>query len=177
MKPENVLVLYGLPCSGKSGVVKELTSYYSLAIDTYIKHRLPDPEVEDFQRLSRELVDDVMKDLLSHNGNDVVIEMGCLISKEGIEHLESLLKKNNIKFFNVVLMAENDELISRIKARNIDIDLGKSNAIKVDGPDYLKRFVDVFELNQPSEPMTIDTSKTSVVDIIKKINKNLISKV
>ena len=173
MKPKSVLVLYGLPCSGKSVLVNELTSYFPIAIDTYIKNRQSDPQIADFQRLSKDLVDDVMKDLLSHNGDNVVNEMGCLISKEGIEHLESLLKKNNIKFFNVVLIADNNELISRIKARNLDIDLGKSNAIKVDGPDYLKRFVDVFELNQPSEPMTIDTSKTSVVDIVKKINKHL----
>ena len=170
MKLECVLVIYGLPCTGKSGLVNLLTSYYPIAIDSYIKDRVSEPEISDFQRLSKELVDDVINDLLSHNGSNIVIEMGCLISKEGIEHLESFLKKNNVRFSNIILTADKNELISRIKTRNIEVDLDKSNAIKVDGPDYLTRFVDVFELSQPKQSITIDTSKNTLLDIIKKIN-------
>ena len=162
MRSKEILLVYGLPCTGKSSFVRSLTNYNAIAIDDFIRGKVEDPGISDFVALSHELVSDVAREVMATVAEHVVIEMGCLITREATAELEAVLKNNNLRFKNIVLTSNNDELIRRIKLRNRNIDLGKDSSIKIDGPDYLTRFVEVFEKNQPNEPQYIDTTSMAV---------------
>jgi len=170
MNKMHILILYGLPCSGKSGLVNELANYHSVAVDTLIKRRIDDPSLSDFKNMSKDLMADIINELSADNNVDMIIEMGCLIPKESIDYLELHLKKYKFHYLNVILFANDNELIRRIVKRNSDIDAGLLDAIKVDGPDYLSRFSNVFNVNKPDNSVTIDTTSKTSKQIIKEIN-------
>ena len=170
MKKMHVLILYGLPCSGKSGLVKELTNYYSIAVDTLIKRRTDDPSISDFNNMSRDLMTDIISEISTHNHTNIIIEMGCLIPKTSIDYLEGFLKDSNIHYLNVTLVADDDELIRRIVKRNSDIDAGILDAIKVDGPDYLSRFSNIFNDNKPDNTVNVDTVSKTSKQVLQEIN-------
>lgn len=158
MSSKKILLVYGLPCTGKSSFVRGLNNYHSIAIDDFIRSKVEDPGISDFIALSQELMVDVTNEVMSSEAELIVIEMGCLITREATAELEASLKNNNIGFKNIALTANDDELIRRIELRNRNIELGKDTSIKIDGPDYLSRFVEIFEKNQPNEPQYIDTT-------------------
>lgn len=173
MKTTHVLILYGLPCSGKSGLVNELTDYHSVAVDTLIKRRTDDPSLSDFKNMSRDLMADIISEISAGINTNIIIEMGCLIPKASIDYLEGFLKDSNIHYLNISLFANEDELIRRIVKRNSDIDAGLLDAIKVDGPDYLSRFTKVFNVNKPDNTVTIDTTSKISKQLLKEINSFL----
>ena len=172
MSSKEILLVYGLPCSGKSSFVRSLTNYHAIAIDDFIRGKVEDPGISDFVALSHELVGDVAREVMATVAEHIVIEMGCLITKEATAELEAFLRSNNLGFKNIGLTANDDELIRRIELRNRNIELGKDTSIKIDGPDYLTRFVEVFENNQPNDPRYIDTTSmaASLSDIKTKEN-------
>lgn len=171
MTQGNILILYGLPCSGKSSLVKALPDYYSIAVDTLIKRRTDDPSISDFKTMSKELMDDIISDISVHAHDNKIIEMGCLIPKESIDYLEGFLKESNLRFFNVILVADNDELERRIIKRNLDVDAGELDAIKVDGPDYISRFSSVFYHNLPANAAELDTTSKTSKQILKELTQ------
>lgn len=162
MRAINVIILYGLPCSGKSSLLRELDGYRTLSIDDLIRRKKKDPEIADFIDLSQDLVGELFALILQEQDSDVAVEMGCLVPKEAITLFEKMLREKGLNYRNIVLTASDDELIRRIKARNRDIETGKTNSIKVSGPDYLTRFVTVFDANQPDSAIYIDTTEDAV---------------
>lgn len=169
MNRTNVLLLYGLPCSGKSSVSRAMTDHHTLAVDAIIKKIINDPSIADFDRLSNDIVEDLVKEINNTDSNNYLIEMGCLIPKKAIDRLEFSLAQNGCDFINILLSADEDVLVQRIIARNRDIDSGNSNSIKVDGPDYLTRFKLVFDNNQPDELIKIDTTAKTTAKTTEKI--------
>ncbi|MBF0263641.1 MAG: AAA family ATPase [Gammaproteobacteria bacterium] len=161
----NVLILYGLPCSGKSSVLKSMSEYHAIAVDTIIKSLIPDPSVSDFSRFSTEIIETIVSKIKTGYFNKYIIEMGCLMPKTSIDLLERYLNELSVSYLNIKLVADDSELIKRIIKRNKNIDLGKSTAIKVDGPDYLTRFKLFFEQNQTDKQIEIDTTEKSIKSI------------
>jgi broad-specificity NMP kinase len=168
------LVVYGLPCTGKTSLIKNLDNYQHIGVDSIIKLKNKNPDISDFLTFSDQIMQDILTIVTNSDNSDIVIEMGCLTPKKGILHLESGLKKMQCVFSNIVLTDDHDELITRIKKRNANIDKGKSNSIKIDGPDFLTRFTRLFDNNQPDNAIYVDTSNktnTDVLSIVKSINK------
>lgn len=168
----NTIVLYGLPCSGKSSIVKGLPDFRSISVDAIITKIVVDPALDDFDRLSGEIVETIIKELTSGPSVDTVIEMGCLIKKQAIQQLTQYLLESDSVCFNIKLIADDDELVRRIIRRNEAIDCASGNGIKVDGPDYLTRFKTVFQANCPNNFIELDTtfkSPSEVLDAIKQL--------
>ena len=168
----SILVLYGLPCSGKSSVVSGLSNFRPIAVDTIITKIVADPALEDFAHLSEEIVEKIIQELKSGQPLDTVIEMGCLIQKQAIDRLTQYLVESDSHFVSVKLIADEDELVRRIISRNEQIDRVAGNGIKVDGPDYLTRFKAVFQKNFPDNTIDLDTtfkSSSEVVDAVKQL--------
>jgi RNase adaptor protein for sRNA GlmZ degradation len=158
MNAMKVILLYGLPCSGKSSVLRVMSDFHAIAVDTIIKKITPDPSISDFKRFSKEIVETAVSEVAEGRSSNCIIEMGCLISKQAIDQIECSLAEVGAVFINIKLSAHKGELIQRIVDRNRDIQLGNSNGIKVDGPDYLSRFEQVFDNNHPDNLIEIDTT-------------------
>lgn len=169
MTMKSVLLLYGLPCSGKSSVVASLPDHSRITVDEIITSFILEPSVADFRCSGNEIVDKVVTELQNQEATQFVIEMGCLIPRLAISRLEAFMNDNGFLYTNILLAADDDELIRRIKQRNADIDAGKSDSIKVDGPDYLTRFKAVFDDSQPDSCIEIDTTALNFQEIIEQI--------
>ena len=173
MKKINILLLYGLPCSGKSSVLKAInTGHHVITVDTIITKIVADPSLEDFNHLSNEIINAIIDEINNSHSTRFLIEVGCLISKNAIDQLQVFFIKNGYGFFNIELTADNDELVRRIVNRNRDITSGKKQGIKVDGPDYLTRFKRAFDKNLPDNLIEIDTTAKSTENVISEIIKN-----
>lgn len=170
MSKRTIVLLYGLPCSGKSSVLRALPGHARIAVDTIITTITPDPSIADFQRLADEIVGQIATTLQCTAKAKVVIEMGCLIHVDAIRRLERFMLKDGIDYTNILLSADDDELIRRIELRNAAIEAGESKSIRVDGPDYLSRFKRVFNHNKPDSYITIDTTGLSQGDVIDRVN-------
>jgi hypothetical protein len=133
-----------------------------------------EPSVADFDRLSEEIVKHVVREVDSRESENYIIEMGCLITRRAIVQLERSLVELGCTFFNIKLSADDGELVQRIIKRNRDIDSGDSNGIKVDGPDYLTRFKQVFDVNQPDNLIELDTTGKTAEDVLLEIIKRTI---
>ena len=84
MNKTNVLLLYGLPCSGKSSVLQAMSNYHAIAVDTIITKIVADQSIADFFRFSPAIVKYIVSEInnqLSKNYNN---EPGCRISKQAI---------------------------------------------------------------------------------------------
>ena len=171
MSQTNILVLYGLPCSGKSSVVSGLSNFRSIAVDTIITRIVANPTLDDFARLSDEIVDNIIQQLKSEQPLDTVIEMGCLIQKQAIDRLTQYLVESNSHFVSIKLITDDDELVRRIIARNEQIDRDAGDGIKIDGPDYLSRFKVVFEKNCPEDIIDLDTTLKSSNEVLESLKQ------
>ena len=81
MKKINILLLYGLPCSGKSSVLKAInTGHHVITVDTIITKIVADPSLEDFNHLSNEIINAIIDEIDNTNSTRYLIEVGCLIS-------------------------------------------------------------------------------------------------
>jgi deoxyadenosine/deoxycytidine kinase len=159
MNIKKAIIIYGLPCTGKSRLVRELAEYCPISVDSLITKKLSEPEISDFIVLSPELVRDVVDTIVNADHAKFVVEMGCLMPKESVNLLERLLRESGVRHINIILTASNDELIRRITERNRNIDSGLDDSIKISGPDYLTRFIDVFSHNHPPTAITVDTTE------------------
>jgi len=172
----SIFLFYGLPCSGKTRLIKSLENYTHISVDNIIKKIIPrsEPKIQDFKSLSKDIIEKIMIEINERKGPNFAIEMGCLIPKCEIEFLEAFLKNKNFKFRNIVLTAKDEELNERIKDRNYEIDKGLSTSIKIEGPDYLSRFKNEFDKNNPNNADNIDTNGKTNTEIMHKIgfNKN-----
>ena len=175
MSRKSVVLLYGLPCSGKSMVVKSLTDHTVITIDGLITRIINDPSIENFQRLAGKIVEEMIDTLQHLSSTQFVIEMGCLVPKQAIAQLEQGMLESGLVFSNVVLTAEDDVLIERIKRRNADIASGESDSIRVEGPDYLSRFKRLFDDNKPADFTMIDTSRLTQEQVQLAIHNDVIS--
>jgi len=173
MSKINVLILYGLPCCGKSSVLKAMSDYHAIAVDTIIKRLVADPSVEDFSVLSIEIIENIVSEIKNGDFDKYIIEMGCLIPKKAIYLLERFLDDLDVSYNNIKLSTAEDELVKRIINRNNNIDFGKSTGIKVDGPDYLTRFKLFFDKNQADNQVEIDTTGNTIENITLKILKHI----
>lgn len=169
MSNKSVVLLYGLPCSGKSMVSRSLSDHSLITIDEIITGIIADPAIADFQRLADEIVEQMIATLQRHEESKFIIEMGCLVPRKAITHLEKYLSESGFRFVSVVLTAEDEELIRRIVARNAAIDAGSSDSIKVDGPDYLTRFKMLFENNLPPSFIALDTTKLTRQQVVDQV--------
>lgn len=169
MSNKSVLLLYGLPCSGKSSVLRALPGYARVAVDEIITTIIPDPSIADFQRLGDEIVGRIATTLRGMDEAKLIVEMGCLIPVESIRRLESLMAESGMHYSNILLSAGDEELIRRIKRRNEAIEAGETDSIPVDGPDYLTRFKRVFHHNQPDRYIEIDTGDLNPDDVVGRL--------
>ncbi len=170
MSNKSVVLLYGLPCSGKSSVLRAMPGHARITVDAIITAIIPDPGIADFQRLGDEIVGRIASTLQGMDGEKVVIEMGCLIPLGAIRRLEGLMLESGINYTNILLSAADEELIRRIERRNAAIEVGESDSIRVDGPDYLGRFKRLFNHNRPVSYVTIDTTALSPGDVVEQLN-------
>ena len=159
----HILMLYGLPCSGKTSLLNSLKNYSVMGVDSVIKSLIKEPMIPDFIRLASDIRESIIQSINPIQTTNIAIEMGCLTPKESIEKFELFFKENKINYINLVLTASHNELINRIKKRNIEVSRhSKSKALIIDGPDYLSRFTEHFEKNRPQNEHTLDTTgKTS----------------
>lgn len=171
MSNKSVVLLYGLPCSGKSMVVKTLSDHAVITVDGIITTIIDDPSIADFQRLGNEIVDRLIMLIQGLSDTKFVIEMGCLMPRVVIDRLERFMCDSGFRFSNVMLSARDEVLIRRIEQRNADIDAGNSSSIKVDGPDYLTRFKEVFDRSRPDDYVVFDTSDISREHVVEKVRK------
>lgn len=165
MSKIKVLVLYGLPCSGKSSVLRSLNNYHSIAVDTIITKIIDNPSIKDFCRLSNEIIEGIVREISKEESNNYIIEMGCLIPKAAINQLETSLTNTDSSFVNIILTADEDVLIERIISRNNNIEADNSSGIKIDGPDYLTRFKLFFDDNLPNKSIEVNTTNKQL-DIV-----------
>jgi len=170
-----ILILYGLPGTGKTSVINNMKNYFSISIDCLIREKKLTPTIADFKELSDELMDEIIAFVVSHRYLDIGIELGCLVPIKSIKILEKKLIINNLPYINVILTAENKELVNRLKKRNNDIELGLSDAIKVDSPEKLARFIEIFSFNKPSNALFIDTTNKEISSILKEIELIIVS--
>ena len=154
----NILVIYGLPCSGKSSLLEQLKEYHVIRIDRLITRHIESPSLADFTALSEALMKEIIQIVTERKDSKIVIEMGCLIPQNSVRALEVFFQEEKLDFLNILLTAEKETLISRIERRNKEIKEGKSKAIPIDGPDYLTRFVEFFEKNLPRNAIEINTT-------------------
>lgn len=176
MSNKSVLLIYGLPCSGKSMVVRSMLDCSVITIDAIITRIIDTPAIADFQRLADEIVDEMVIALRCRDSSRFIIEMGCLVPRKAISRIEQFMSEAGFRFTNVVLTAKDDVLIQRIVQRNADIDAGNSDSIKVDGPDYLTRFKLLFDDNQPASFIELDTTYLSRQQVLDSFNNNVVSK-
>lgn len=166
-----VILLYGLPCSGKSSVIQALSACYRLAVDDVIKNYSPDPSIEDFGRLSKVLVTELITKIEGLTSDCYVIEMGCLIHQIAINHLQESLIKMGAEFINITLHAHDNILINRITERNKLIEQGLSDSFPIEGPDYLSRFKQVFEKHKPINSIELDTSEMDLTKVLFEVQQ------
>ena len=171
MSKRSVVLLYGLPCSGKSSVLRALPDHARVAVDTIITSITPDPSIADFQRLGDEIVGRIASTLQGLDEAKVVIEMGCLIPLDAMRQLEGLMAERKMSYSNILLSGDDHVLIRRIERRNAAIEAGVSESIRVEGPDYLSRFKRVFENNLPDSYVTIDTTGLSPDEVVERLNQ------
>ena len=172
MNKINILLLYGLPCSGKSSVLSALnTNYHVITVDAIITKIVTEPSIDDFNHFSNEIIEAIICEINNGKSNRYLIEIGCLISKSAIDLLEVFFIKKGYGFFNIKLIADDDELVKRIVNRNTDITSGIRQGIKVDGPDYLTRFKQVLEKNLPDNLIDVDTTAKPTENVILEIIK------
>ena len=171
MSNKSVVLLYGLPCSGKSMVGQAMRDHALITIDEIITQLIADPSIADFQRLANELVEQMIAVLHRHSDSKFVIEMGCLVPKGAIESLEKHLSDSGIDIVSIILTAKDDVLIQRIIARNSAIEAGDSGSIKVDGPDYLTRFKQLFECNYPTTYIELDTGELTRQQVLDRVRE------
>lgn len=164
-----ILIVYGLPCTGKSNLIKNLPEFDNIAVDEIIRLNFSNPQISDFVNSSEEMMQHILTEVKNINHSKIVIEMGCLIPKRSFLQLEEGLVNHGYEFNNIILTAEHEEIIRRIKNRNQEIDNGKSDSIKIEGPDYLSRFTKLFDHNQPDNPIIIDTTQKSSRDVVSTI--------
>lgn len=169
MNDKSVVLLYGLPCSGKSMVVKSLPDHAAIAVDEIITKVITEPEIEDFQRLAGEIAEEMVAIIDGMDDEHIVVEMGCLMPQRVIWRVEQYMHDNGIRFTNILLTADDAELIERIRQRNADIEAGISDSIKVDGPDYLTRFKLILENNMPESFVELDTSALSREQVMMRV--------
>ncbi len=173
MNKTNILLLYGLPCSGKSSVLSALnTNHHVITVDTIITKIIAEPSIEDFIHLSNDIIKAIIDEINNGKSNQYLIEVGCLISKSAIDLLEVFFVEKGYDFFNIKLIASDDELVKRIINRNTDITSGIRQGIKVDGPDYLTRFKQILEKNLPDNLIEIDTTTKPTENVILEIIKS-----
>jgi len=166
-----VILLYGLPCSGKSSVIQALPACYRLAVDDVIKNHSADPSIEDFGCLSKALVTELITKIDGLASDCYVIEMGCLIHQTAINHLQESLIKMGAEYINITLHAHDNVLINRITERNRLIEQGLSDSFPIEGPDYLSRFKKVFEKHKPVNSIELDTSEIDVNKVLLEVKQ------
>ena len=169
MFDKKILLLYGLPSSGKSTVAKSLTEYIRITVDEIITSMVPNPDITDFQRLGNEIVTQISERLKNSNNSRIVIEMGCLIPQLAIKKFEQFMDDQTYHFTNILLTADDAELERRIIKRNKEIESGKSDSLKIDGPDFLTRFKVIFNNNKPTSFIQIDTTQLPAEDVLDKV--------
>ena len=167
----NVILLFGLPCSGKSSVIKALSSCNRLAVDDVIKNHSTDPSIEDFRRLSKTLMTEIIRKITASTSNCHVIEMGCLIHNEAINYLQESLIRMGAEVINITLHAHDNVLINRITERNKLFEQGLSNSFPIEGPDYLTRFKQIFEKNKPDDSIELDTSEIDLTKVLLEVQQ------
>lgn len=155
-----------MPCTGKSSLIKNLPEFNKIAIDDIIRKNFSNPQISDFVNSSVEMMQQILEEVKNINHSKIVIEMGCLIPKTSFLQLEEGFASHGYEFNNIILTAKYEEIIRRIKKRNQDIDNGKSDSIKIEGPDYLSRFTNLFDQNQPNNPILIDTTLKNTREVV-----------
>jgi len=169
--PMKVILLYGLPCSGKSSAIKALPACDRLAVDDVIKNYVHEPSITDFERFSKIIVNELIARVKQSSSSCCILEMGCLIQLTATDYLQEELIKSGVEMINITLHAEDTVLIKRIIERNGLIGQGLSGSLPVHGPDYLSRFKQVFDKNKPLKTKRLDTSQLTPDEVIVKIKQ------
>ena len=139
-----IIILSGVPGSGKSTVIKLLRTekHTVISIDSFYKYLREttgmkwgrELEIEAYKLLEKEL------EILLEQNKDIIIETTGA-SDKWIEIFYSLRKRNDVQVIDILLEISLEEATKRIKKRNASSYSFKLSTDKLEG--WIKRIVEV----------------------------------
>ena len=58
-----ILIVYGLPCTGKSNLIKNLPEFDNIAVDEIIRLNFSNPQISDFVNSSEEMMQHILTEI------------------------------------------------------------------------------------------------------------------
>lgn len=143
-----VLLLFGLPCVGKTSLVNEIKVICNEAtifsVDSAIRDLLGhEPCKNDFKIRAKEVLANIEKHILDTDAF-AIVEMGCLIPRV---HVEAFVAQISVACRVLSVELTCDALHTRQRAidRNLLVLSGHSDAVIIDNPDEICNFSNVYE--------------------------------
>lgn len=173
-------LLFGVPCSGKSSVIKELKDrdWVVLQIDPIVEACVKNGgyfakiDRQSFVQHAESVCLDLYKTIIElDRENPVVIELGCLLPKAYAERLVAMLALVSVGTVCFKLEISESEAKRRAIERNLQIRDNKSSALPIDDPDKMEVFFSNLKNNLPDNVIKIDMLNSDPKKMAKLISK------
>jgi predicted kinase len=169
----NIIVLCGVPFSGKSRLAKQLSDELGLKImsydnDIYAVHRhevpagtAPAKEYEAIQTIARQYLGDILS-----TGESIIYDDLCL-ERDDRNKLMQMANERNAKYI-LVFLDTPESVIQQRRDTNLE-----TSARNHTSDEKLKLDLSLLEKPRPSENPIVVTPEASVEDVVGEIHRRL----
>lgn len=169
-----LVVIYGLPCTGKTSIAKPLTDLLNakfLQIDNIWDSLFKEPKYTSYEAnlVFNELVKHCRTIMVEHRRN-LVVE-GVFATKNRIVRLEEISNRLGYKLITVLLQANEETIEQRLNKRN-----NKGQKVQMETVRWLSQKMDsrdAADIQLYTDNSSLSNAKKSIIrKIIKKLPKN-----
>jgi hypothetical protein len=169
MTRASVLLLFGLPCVGKTSFANEAKALCPgvtvFGVDRTIRSVFGrEPCKEDFLSRAPAVLADLERRILDIH-MFVIVEMGCLLPRVHVEAFVAKLRLTR-RVLAVELTCDGARTRERAADRNLRVLKGQSDAVVIDNPDAIHEFATVYE--RPAGVIILESDYASPVELVQR---------